>query len=80
MVPTIGAGVITDGEGIILDTNPGYTGGVLVQNNTVTGNGGPGIESFKTANATITGNTIYGNNTQNTQAQTYSAIFIIPVQ
>ncbi len=44
LVPTIGAGVITDGEGIILDTNPGYTGGVLVQNNTVTGNGGPGIE------------------------------------
>lgn len=44
MVPTNGAGKVTDGEGIILDTNPGYTGQVMVQNNTSYDNGGPGIE------------------------------------
>ena len=48
LVPTDGAGAITDGEGIILDTNPGYTGEILVQNNTVYNNGSSGIESFLT--------------------------------
>src|SRR5580704_3971601 len=76
LVPSSGVGAITDGEGIILDSNPGYTGGILVQNNTVSGNGGPGIESFLTDNATITGNTIYGNNTQNIQSQSNAEIFI----
>jgi parallel beta-helix repeat protein len=76
MVPTTGGNTITDGEGIILDTNPGYTGGILVENNTVHGNGGPGIESFLTDNATITGNTVYGNNTENTQAASNAQIFI----
>ena len=37
-------GAICDGEGIILDTNPGYTGGFLIQNNTAYGNGSAGIE------------------------------------
>jgi parallel beta-helix repeat protein len=76
LVPTASAGKITDGEGIILDSNSGYTGGFLVQNNTVYGNGGPGIESFLSDNAVITGNTVYGNNTQNTQAASNSEIFI----
>ena len=76
LVPSSGVGAITDGEGIILDTNPGYTGGILVQNNTVSGNGGPGIESFLTDNATITGNTIYGNNTKNIQSQSNAEILI----
>ena len=76
LVPTDGAGKVTDGEGIILDTNPGYTGEILVQNNTVYGNGGPGIESYLTNNAVITGNTVYGNNTQNVQAASVSQIFI----
>ena len=76
LVPTNGAGGITDGEGIILDTNPNYTGEILVENNTVYSNGGPGIESFLTDNATITGNTVYGNDTQNTQAQSVAEIFI----
>jgi parallel beta-helix repeat protein len=76
LVPTVGNSTATDGEGIILDTNPGYTGQILVQNNTVYGNGGPGIESFLTANAVISGNTVYGNNTQHTQAASDSAIFI----
>ncbi|SDS99993.1 right-handed parallel beta-helix repeat-containing protein [Bradyrhizobium canariense] len=77
MVPTGGVNnSITDGEGIILDTNTGYTGQILVQNNTVTGNGSSGIESFLTANATISGNTIYGNNTQNVQSASNAAILI----
>jgi parallel beta-helix repeat protein len=76
MVPTNGAGKVTDGEGIILDTNPGYTGQVMVQNNTSYNNGGPGIESFLTDGATISGNTVYGNNTQHTQADSDSGIFI----
>jgi parallel beta-helix repeat protein len=76
LVPTDGFGAITDGEGIILDTNPGYTGGILVQNNTIIGNGGPGIESFLTDNATIAGNIVHGNNTQNTQDPSNAGIFI----
>ena len=75
LVPTM-YGTITDGEGIILDTNPNFTGQILVQNNTVYNSGGPGIESYLTANATITGNTVYGNNTQHTQAASDGAIFI----
>lgn len=61
LVPEYRAGAITDGEGIILDTNPNYTGGFLVQGNTIYGNSGPGIESFLSDNATITGNTLGGN-------------------
>src|SRR3984885_9725019 len=76
LVPTTGGNTVTDGEGIILDTNPGYTGEILVENNTVYNNGGPGIESFLTDTATITGNTVYGNDTQNTQAQSVAEIFI----
>ena len=34
-VPTTGGSTITDGEGIILDTNPRFTGEILVENNTV---------------------------------------------
>ncbi|MGB9123740.1 MAG: right-handed parallel beta-helix repeat-containing protein, partial [Candidatus Angelobacter sp.] len=76
LVPSAGVGKVTDGEGIILDTNTHYTGQILVQNNTTYGNGGPGIESYLTANAVINGNTVYGNNTQHTQAASNSAIFI----
>jgi Bacterial Ig-like domain/Protein of unknown function (DUF642) len=61
LVPEYRAGAITDGEGIILDTNPGFVGQILVQGNTTYGNSGPGIESFLTDNAVITGNTAYGN-------------------
>src|SRR5271155_2242055 len=75
-VPTIGGNTITDGEGIILDTNPNYTGEILVENNTTYDNGGPGIESFLTNGAVITGNTLYGNNTENTQAPSNAEIFI----
>jgi len=76
LVPTNGGSTITDGKGIILDSNSGYTGQILVQNNTVYGNGGAGIESLFTANAVITGNTVYGNNTQNRLAASNAEIFI----
>jgi Right handed beta helix region len=58
-VPTIGGNTITDGEGIILDTNPGFVGEMLVENNTVYDNGSAGIESFLTDGAVITGNTLW---------------------
>ncbi len=61
LVPEYRAGKITDGEGIILDTNPGYTGGFLIENNTTSGNSGPGIELFLSNNAVITGNTTTGD-------------------
>jgi hypothetical protein len=54
-------GIITDGEGIILDSNSGYNGIISVQNNTAYGNSGAGIESFLTNNAIINGNTAYAN-------------------
>jgi hypothetical protein len=76
LVPEYRAGKITDGEGIMLDSNSGYTGQILVQNNTVYGNGGVRIMSFLTANAVITGNTVYGNNTQQRQAASDSEILI----
>ena len=76
LVPTNGASGITDGEGIILDTNPNYTSEILVENNTVYGNGSSGIESFLTNGAVITGNTVYGNNTQNVQAASVAQIFV----
>ena len=55
------SGAITDGEGIILDTNPGFVGEILVQGNTTYGNSGPGIESFLTDNVVITNNTTHGD-------------------
>jgi hypothetical protein len=54
-------GTITDGEGIILDSNTNYTGVISVQNNIAHGNSGAGIESFLTNNAIINGNTAYAN-------------------
>jgi parallel beta-helix repeat protein len=76
LVPTDGAGKITDGEGIILDTNPSYTSEILVQNNIVYNNGSSGIESFLTDGALITGNTVYGNNVGNVQAASVAQVFI----
>ncbi len=61
LIPGIYSGTITDGEGIILDTNPNYVGVIEVEGNLTYGNSGPGIEDFKTNNAVITGNTSYGN-------------------
>ena len=78
LVPTNGAGTITDGEGIILDTNTafGFVGEILVENNTVYGNGSAGIESFRTNGAVITENTVYGNNRANVLPASVDEIFI----
>ena len=76
LVPTNGAGTITDGEGIILDTNTGFVGEILVEHNTVYGNGSAGIESFRTNGAVITENTVYGNNTANVLPASVDEIFI----
>ena len=75
-VPTTGNKLVTDGEGIILDTNPNYTSEILVSDNTVYGNGSSGIESYLTNNAVITDNTVYGNNFAPVQALLNSEIFI----
>ena len=61
LVPEYRTGRITDGEGIILDTNPDYAGGFLVQDNTTYGNSGPGIEAYLSASAIITQNNAGGN-------------------
>jgi parallel beta-helix repeat protein len=52
-------------------------GEILVENNTVYGNGSAGIESFRTNGAVITENTVYGNNTANVlQTASVDEIFI----
>jgi parallel beta-helix repeat protein len=65
LVPFHVTGTITDGEGIIVDSNNlnGYTGKIIVENNTAYGNSGPGIEDFDSNNVTITGNTAYQDTT-----------------
>src|SRR5262249_41156902 len=68
LVPEYRANAITDGEGIILDTNPGYTGGFLIQNNTTHQNNGPGIQIFGSNNVVVTGNTATGDLTNPTIA------------
>jgi hypothetical protein len=50
-----------DGNGIILDTNTGYTGAFLVANNLVVNNGGAGFNAFKTVNVDLLNNTFYRN-------------------
>src|SRR5262249_32762352 len=61
LVPEYRANAITDGEGIILDSNFGFTGGFLVENNTTHLNSGPGIEALGSDNTVITGNTTTGD-------------------
>ena len=55
---------------------PGFVGEILVENNTVYGNGSAGIESFRTNDAVITENTVYGNNTANVLPASVAEIFI----
>ena len=51
-------------------------GEILVEHNTVYGNGSAGIESFRTDGAVITENTVYGNNTENILPASIAEIFI----
>ncbi|MBI2810728.1 MAG: hypothetical protein HYX67_07875 [Candidatus Melainabacteria bacterium] len=57
----IGANVITDGNGIILDTNQGYDKWTLVEGNNVYNNG-RGIHAFNSPYVRIQGNTAVNNN------------------
>ncbi len=57
----IGANVITDGNGIILDTNQGYDKWTLVEGNNVYNNG-RGIHAFNSPYVRIQGNTAMNNN------------------
>jgi len=54
---------ITDGNGIILDSNNqfAYTGRMLVANNLVVNNGGAGVQVFSGINVDIINNTFYRN-------------------
>ena len=55
---------ITDGEGIIVDSNKayGYHGRVLIDNNIAYNNGGPGIEVFQSQHVDVVNNTTFKNN------------------
>lgn len=68
---------MTDGNGISLDSNndTGFTGGFLIQNNTVHDSGGVGIVAFKSNNATITKNATWANNQTPTQAPENGEIY-----
>jgi len=59
----LGFGLISDGNGIILDSLGEYPGGILVENNLVYSNGGSGIHVFKSYKAPIdiVNNTVWGN-------------------
>lgn len=54
---------LSDGNGIILDVNDGYTGRTLVENNVSYNNGGGGIHAFRANHIDIINNTAYNNGT-----------------
>ncbi|MCU0523791.1 MAG: right-handed parallel beta-helix repeat-containing protein [Elainella sp. Prado103] len=70
LVPWYKVGAITDGNGIIVDTNrnsdTGVTGGpyggrTLIENNIVTNNGGRGIHTYKSNHVDVLHNTTFQN-------------------
>jgi hypothetical protein len=80
-IPWITAGKITDGEGIILDSNlnssytgaglnyPAYSGRFLIANNVIYNDGSAAIEVFESAHADVINNTTFNNNlNQNSEA------------
>jgi hypothetical protein len=71
-IPWVKQQKITDGEGIIIDSNynqsydpdlgyPSYTGRTLIANNVVYQNGSSAIEVFESAHIDIVNNSTYGN-------------------
>ncbi len=65
-VPWIGRGIITDGNGIIIDvskegTKGAYIGRTLIANNLSYKNGGSGIHAHSSEHIDIVNNTVYGN-------------------
>ena len=51
----------SDGNGIIIDVNDGYSGRTLVENNVSYNNGGSGIHGYRASHVDIVGNTAYWN-------------------
>jgi hypothetical protein len=51
----------SDGNGIIIDVNTGYTASFLIENNLVFDNGGRGLYIIEAGNATFRNNTSYWN-------------------
>jgi hypothetical protein len=66
---------ITDGEGIIVDSNKAHNfgGRVEVYNNITYNNGGPGIEVFQSQHVDVYNNTTYMNNISAAQPAPFSA-------
>ena len=64
MLPWHATGTITDGNGIIIDSNnqTGYTGRTLVENNLTYNNGGTGAHSIGSDHVDFFYNTAYNNN------------------
>jgi hypothetical protein len=71
-IPFLSTGQITDGEGIIVDTNlnasyqpsigiPAYVGRTLIDNNVIYGNGSAAIEAFESAHVDIVNNSSYND-------------------
>jgi Right handed beta helix region len=71
-IPDLDSGTITDGEGIIVDTNlnasyqssigiPAYTGRTLIDNNVIYGNGSAAIEAFESAHVDVVNNSSYND-------------------
>ena len=69
---TAGVTLVTDGEGIIIDSNhdhdydpnvtyPAYTGRTLIANNVVFANGSSAIEVFQSSHVDVVNNSTYGN-------------------
>ena len=72
LIPDPGSGRITDGEGIIVDTNrndayqasigiPAYVGRTLIANNVIYGNGSAAIEAFESDHVDVVNNSTYGD-------------------
>lgn len=72
LIPFLTSGQITDGEGIIVDTNrnasyqssigiPAYTGRTLIDNNVIYGNGSAAIEAFESDHVDVVNNSSYEN-------------------
>ncbi|TWJ21604.1 sigma-70 family RNA polymerase sigma factor [Micromonospora endolithica] len=73
LVPSVGTGKITDGNGIIVESTDNtdfrgaplfqtpYAGRTLVENNVSYRNGGRGINVFRTAHVDVVNNTLYRN-------------------
>ncbi len=71
LIPWAGRGIISDGNGIIIDDNKNtqvtggipYNGKTLVENNVSYNNGGSGIHAYSSNNVDIINNTAYNNGT-----------------